>query len=199
MEDAARAAPAGASHHRVSPTASRPCPIASAACPSSTSAQCPDGCRACIDACPTGRARERRGRDRSSTSAGACSARTAWRPARRARSEFSQRLPARHARARGSGVARGRAAAGRRARRRDASPLRPLAQAAPGQRRRLQRLRGGRQRARRRSSSTSAASASSSSRRRATPTDCSITGAGQPEHAARAARRPTTPCPDRSS
>ena len=45
-------------------------------------------------------------------------------------------------------------------------------QAAPGERRRLQRLRGRRQRARAPSSSTSAASASSSSPRRATPTAC---------------------------
>ena len=100
-------------------------------------------CTECVDACPDGR--------------DLATARTIGWPRARARTWSPT-------------AGRCELAAG--ARRKDAAALRPLAQAAAGQRRRLQRLRGRRQRARARSSSTWAASASSSSPRRATPTAC---------------------------
>ena len=114
---------------------------------------------------------------------------------RRARSRYTQRLPPGHARRARTWSCDGATlelAAG--ARREDAPALRPLAQAAPGERRRLQRLRGRRERAQH--GRLRPGPLRHPVRRLAAPRRRPAHHRpGHREHAARAARRPTPRCP----
>ena len=153
LKHAAREAAARAPDDAPIPTARRPrCRTASAAGRCSTPADAPTAAATCADGLPD--RRDHAWSRRLGVDLGRClfcadcaaglpdgrhrptAATTAWPPRtrddlRRAPSTETVRLAAR-------------------ARREDAAALRPLAQAAPGQRRRLQRLRGRRQRARHR-------------------------------------------------
>ena len=98
-----RAPAAGPPHDRVSRRPRRRCPTASAAARRSTPARCPDGCRACADACPTGAISRRDGAARARPRPLPLLHRLRRRPAPRARSRFTQRLPPRRAHARRPG------------------------------------------------------------------------------------------------
>ena len=108
----------------------------------------PADCRGCVEACPTGAIAATSDRPAHRPRAAASSAPTASQACPHGALRFTQdyRLAARE-RGRPGHAPSARILPRARARRQGAPALRPLAEAAPGQRRRLQRLRGGRERA----------------------------------------------------
>ncbi len=68
--------------------------------------KCPDGCRACAEACPTDAINDRRPRASGSTWAGACSAPTASKACPEGAIRYSPGLPPRHADSRGPDLRR---------------------------------------------------------------------------------------------
>ena len=134
---------AGPPHDRLPGAEPPPLPDRFRGLPVVDASKCPDGCRACAEACPTDAITDRRRRACGSTWAAACSAPTACEACPEGAIRYTPGLPPGHADAARTWSCDGRTLKLAEALDEKIAPaLRPLAQAPPGQRRRLQRLRG---------------------------------------------------------